>query len=519
MDETALKELLANDQFLEDISGRVLSKADTFNNATNLLWYDLSPIVQMLYPFRQLIPLVSKLPRRPGNGGNALHWKRISGININAIEAGVSEGNRGGLIAIQLEDQTAAYKALGFESSVSFEARLGGKNMTPEALGAAVQSTLRSVMIAEEKALLLANATNALGTVGTVTLARVGSGSGLGGSGTMYVKCFALTGQGWLASSVANGIRGAVTRTNADSSTDTFGGGSSAGSAEASLSISTADSITASVVPITGAAGYAWFIATTTGLTTLAAITTCAHYSITSTTAAGTQLASSLSGDNSRNALLPDGLIAQIFGQIFGTAPSRATSSTNSTLPSTVTITNSGALLMTMANTTAAGALTFSGVNCTQFDIFLKAAWEQYKLGYSRILVNVQQMADISLGLLNNVGGDSLFRISYQPDQSGKGILAGVRITSYLNKYAGNTLDIEVHPYVPPGTVIFWSDSVPYDLPGVANIMEAVVRQDYYEIQWPLRRRAYEYGVYVDEVFACNFPPAFGAITNIYSTN
>ena len=105
-----------------------------------------------------------------------------------------------------------------------------------------------------------------------------------------------------------------------------------------------------------------------------------------------------------------------------------------------------------------------------------------------------------------------------EQDPNGK-IVAGRRITSYLNKYMGNTLDIEVHPFVPPGTVLFYSERVPYDLPGVPNILEAHVRQDYYEIQWPLRRRAYEYGVYTDEVFSCYFPPAFGAIVNIYSVN
>jgi hypothetical protein len=61
---------------------------------------------------------------------------------------------------------------------------------------------------------------------------------------------------------------------------------------------------------------------------------------------------------------------------------------------------------------------------------------------------------------------------------------------------------------------LFWSDKSPYELSGVANLLEAKVRQDYYQIQWPWRSRRYEYGVYVDEVFPCYFTPAFAAIIN-----
>ena len=80
---------LANDEtFIKTMQARMgvdpdaLSKADTISQATNLLWYDLQPIVHMLYPYRELIPRISRLPRVSGDGGNAFHWKRIVGINV-----------------------------------------------------------------------------------------------------------------------------------------------------------------------------------------------------------------------------------------------------------------------------------------------------------------------------------------------------------------------------------------------------------------------------------------------------
>ena len=61
---------------------------------------------------------------------------------------------------------------------------------------------------------------------------------------------------------------------------------------------------------------------------------------------------------------------------------------------------------------------------------------------------------------------------------------------------------------------MFWSDRSPYELSGVGNILEAKVRQDYYQIQWPWKSRRYEYGVYVDEAFPMYFTPAWALITN-----
>lgn len=215
--------LLNNEQFAEKFMkkfGGSLAKADTVSQATNLLWYDLKPVVQMLYPYRELIPRISRLPRVAANGGNAYHWKRIVGVNVNGASSGVSEGNRGARIAIAEQDAVAAYKTLGFESSVTFEARLGARNLTPEALGISVQSSLRSLMINEEKILINGDAGLPLGTTPTPTLVA-GAVTGLTGafsSGTVYVIAVALTGMGYLGYSPYNsttnlgGVPGQITQ-------------------------------------------------------------------------------------------------------------------------------------------------------------------------------------------------------------------------------------------------------------------------------------------------------------------
>ena len=156
-------ELFKNPEFMAELRKEMgLAKADTFQTSTGLVWFDLSRIVELLYPFKELIPRISRLPRVAGDGGISHNWKRITGININNLSLGVSEGNRGGRIAVNVQAQSSTYKSLGLESSATFEARLAALNLSPDALGSSIQSTLRSVMIGEEQSLFLGNAGLAL---------------------------------------------------------------------------------------------------------------------------------------------------------------------------------------------------------------------------------------------------------------------------------------------------------------------------------------------------------------------
>jgi hypothetical protein len=518
--------LLNNENFVKNLEKRLgpLGKADTIQQATNLLWHDLRPIVQMLYPYRELIPRISRLPRVPADGGNAFHWKRIVGINVNGASSGVSEGNRGARIAIAEQDLTAVYKTLGFESSVTFEARLGGRNLSPEVLGISVQSALRSLMIDEEKILINGNATLPLGQAPTPTLvhgAIVGLSGSFGG-GSVYVVCVPLTGMGMLGASPYNsvtnsgGILGQVTKINADASTDTYGGGSAMPSLEAVTTTSVGELVTATEALVPGAFAYAWFVGAASGAEYLAGITPSnqaifTKFPPTTNMPVGNLRVGASYADNSVDQLVPDGILAQIFGGTTGPSPGQLMS-TNPLLPNGVNFTSGGSIVYSMpAGTTG---LTIAGSNFEEIDAVLRAAYDQYKIGFDRILISATDVLDTFGAMLGQSSGGNGFRILFDADKETGRIVAGRRVTSYLNKFFNNTLDVEVHPYVPAGTIIFWSDRSPYELSGVANLLEAHVRQDYYQIQWPWRSRRYEYGVYCDETFPCYFTPAFAAIVN-----
>ena len=89
----------------------------------------------------------------------------------------------------------------------------------------------------------------------------------------------------------------------------------------------------------------------------------------------------------------------------------------------------------------------------------------------------------------------------------------------YLNQYSTGNGPAEIpfmlHPFMPPGTILFLTDSLPYPLANVTNVMQILTRKDYHQLEWPLRSRQYEYGVYSDQVLQHYFMPSMGLITNI----
>jgi len=76
-------------------------------------------------------------------------------------------------------------------------------------------------------------------------------------------------------------------------------------------------------------------------------------------------------------------------------------------------------------------------------------------------------------------------------------------------------IPVAVHPNVPAGTVFFFTESLPYDVSGIGDTCRMLMRQDYYQLEWPLKSRKYEYGVYADGVLQHYAPFSMGVITGI----
>lgn len=461
--------------------------AKSFSQATGLVNYDLEAYAKLLYPV--LTPMRNIIPRVKGNGGTATNWKQITGININNLTAGVSEGQRGGAITDAVADKTAAYKGLGLENFISFEADYAAQGFD-DARARAVQSLLNATMIQEERIILGGNNSMALGTTPTPTLAASASGGSLA-TGTLSVICVALTHRAWRDGSVTSGIPTQVTRTNMDGTTDTIKGGHANKSTNATVSVTgPSGSVTATVAVVNGAAAYAWYWGTA-GSEVLGAITSINSVSIKAN-ATGTQTAASLTAnDQSQDSLVFDGLLTQIMAS------------------------GSGAYNMSLATGTPGVGTGFTsdgagGIN--ELDDALASFWDNYRLSPDVMWVSGKTLRAASKVAFAN--GNSPVVIASM-NAGGASLSGGTVLKDYLNKITNQLVAFRVHPDLPDGMVVFWSNGVPYPISNVANILQIKTRQEYVQREWPLRTRRYEFGVYADELLQCYFPPAFGVLKNI----
>lgn len=461
-----------------------------YSQGTGLVNYDLQSPAKLLYPI--ITPLRNRIPRVAANGGTATHWKSITSINSLNTHAGVTEGQRGGAVTPTLVDKLASYRSLGIEQFATFEADNASVGFD-DVKARAVEGSLQGLMVQEERMILGGNNSVAFGTTATPTTATATTGGTLAAQ-TWSIICVALTMDGMKESSIANGVMVPYTRTNTDSSTDTVTGFHGAKSVAASQATTGATStISASVTAVAGAAGYAWFYGLS-GSEVLGALTSINSVLITAA-AVGTQNATAIVGDKSQDALAFDGILAQI---ITGSSGAEVVALATGTAGTGTVLTSDGA----------------GGV--VQIESMLQRFWDNSRNSPDTLYMNATTMLAVNKIVIAN-GGAPLIRFNGDMGATHT-ISAGAVVGNYLNKITGQLLKVEVHPDMPSGMILFYSEKVPaqyYPYTNTGNIIQMKTRKDYYQIEWPLRTRKYEYGVYADEALEMYFMPAFGLLTNI----
>ncbi len=474
---------------------------------TGLNAYDLRAPAYKIYPV--ITPLRNMIPRDASGKGTADNWRSITAINASNLAGGVTERNRGGVISTTVVSKTAPYAGLGFEDYVTYEADYAAKTFE-DVKADAVEGLLRSLMIYEEKTILGGNATLALGTTPTPTIADVTTGGVLLANTAYHCICVALTLEGFLTAVQpstpfpgAGSIQGQVTRTDADGHSTVYGGGSAQQSVSATVTTANDSSnthqISAYVTPVVGAYAYAWFLGTTSGTEKLNVITTINSAVMGQLNSTG-QLASAIpnpSADNSENATVFDGMLSQI-----------------------ANVSSSGSIITTLPTGTLGAGTPLSAngsVGITEIDTILKAMWDKFNLGPTHMFVNSQELVNISKKILQS-GSSGAYRLNAQAADANGAIVGNALVSEYLNQfsYDGNkVLKIMLHPNMPAGTILFYCDKIPYPLSNVGNPIKMKMRRDYYQIEWPPTKRSYDYGVYEDGHLQVVFTPAFALLTNI----
>lgn len=483
-----------------------------YTQATGLVHFDLERPSKIIYPVNT--PLRNMIPRVKGEGGTATNWRAITGIDTTLIAPGVQEGRRTAITSQEAKSYVAVYKTLGLEDTTTFEAQFAGEGFD-DIIARMVEGLLRATMIQEENTILGGNTSLALGQPTAPTTGTAGTGGTIGDTITVEVSVVALTHEGFRTGSVSGGIRTIVVRQNADLTVNNVGGYSSEISANTTqvTGAGTTNVVTATVPVVNGAVAYAWFWGATPGAAQLlGAITTINSVLITTPAGLGTQQAddANLATDNSRNALVYDGILYLAMGA--GQENPAAALSGSIIKDLGTGVAGTGTPL------TGDGA---GGIN--EIDDMLRDFWNQFELSPSHLIVNSEQLLDITKLTISG-GAAPLFRFVLDGHSGGSPTVDGVTVTAgtvvghYLNKYTmagGNMLKVVLHPNMPPGTILFYSDRITYPLSNVSNILQLKLRREYYQIDWPLRNRTWEKGTYVDAVLQMYFPPAFGLMRNV----
>jgi hypothetical protein len=475
-----------------------LSKAVTL--ATGLTAYDLQAPAKNLYPV--ITPLRNTLPRvGRTNPGDAARWRTISSVTGSGFDAmgWVPEGQRTASMSYAAALQVAPYLTLGEEDSVTFEAEAAAQGFE-DIDSTATLRLLQKTMRKEETALLGGNASLALGTPGAPTLSASGTGATLP-SATYSVIVVALSFEGWRNSSLAGGVATAKTITGNDGNTYTLNGGSSNKSSNTTQAVTLGQALNAVAPLVNGAVAYAWFVGAA-GSETLQAITTINSASFSAPLVAGQQPASAIAADNSRNATLAfDGLLTVGFNPA-----------------------NSAYVQSLASGAAGTGSfLTSSGRGSViEIDNMLVQMWNTYRVSPTALYVNAQEQKNITTKCLTNASGPLIrYNVAADSDNGGPyGVSASGVVRWYYNPFSvdgGFDIPVKVHPDLPPGTILALCERLPvwYQSNQTPNVAEVLTRRDYYRVDWPLRTRRREFGVYAEETLAVYAPFGVGILTNI----
>jgi hypothetical protein len=288
---------------LDLVKGALRSPSDqiakTISTGTGLVAFDLQAPAKNLYPF--VTPIWNVIPRVGGGTGTATHWRQVSALIGSGFDAmgWVPEGQRSAQMSYTTATKSASFVTLGEEDAATYEAISAGRDF--EDIQARMTfRLLQKMTLKEEMAILGGNASLQLGVPATPVLSAAGAGATLPVA-TYYVKVIGLTLEGYQNSSLLGGVATTKTITGADGNTYTLAGGSSNVSAEASQAVTSGQTLSVMVTPVTGAVAYAWYVGTATGAETLQAITTINSASFSTPLTSGQQAQTAITADNSAN--------------------------------------------------------------------------------------------------------------------------------------------------------------------------------------------------------------------------
>lgn len=382
-------------------------------------------------------------------GGLVAQWKALLNINSTQPDAAVGFDYAGALVNTQEQDVFAPYKPLAAAERVTLDS-VGVSKGYANPLAIAELQALISLFQSQDMHII--NSQNwALGAPAQPTLTTSTTAGNIASGTDVYVRVAARSGANYYV-----------------------GGGNSVASASQNVTVGTTtstNSISASVPAVKGAVAYDWYVGTsgTAGSEYYYTTTTVANVAITFVpTVAQPVPALQLISGNAPPATAPtadsswspawyNGIIASTLGDYGSTGP----------------ITPGGAGVPTGATFIDNGgnAITGSGGTIPLLDQINEALWTSMQLSPTAYMCNSQQAREITRAIVGSTASTTLLPAT---DADARvNLAAGGFVERYINQSTGGTpVSIEVHPHVPPGTIIARTDRVPFPGSGIGTAYE-----------------------------------------------
>lgn len=413
-----------------------------------------------------------------GQGDPYARWRAWLNVNSAQSSAAVGKDFAGSQTIFSEQDMFAPYVPLAKFGRVTLDAIALGRNYDDVQADGELQ-TLIQLFIAQDMNIINGQAW-ALPTMGSLTLGTATTGGSITSGATVHVRVAARSGANY------------------------FDGGSGVATGDASQTVGGTNTnvVTASWAAVKGAVAYDVYVGTSAancyyyGTVTIGSITitavpggaptsvAAALYNAATYSNGVPPLMSTLlpgqgvspltnpatpgngvvitSGDTSYNANYYNGVIASTLGDFGALGPVTPGSGTAS---GAVFIDNGGA------------PLTLSGGGISLLDQMNDQLWTSVQLSPTAYMMNSLQGDEISKAI---AGSNSATTFLPPTDADARtNLAAGGFVGRYINRAAGGVpVAIEIHPRVPPGTIIARTDRVPFPASRIGSAFEVRCQMD-----------------------------------------
>lgn len=132
----------------------------------------------------------------------------------------------------------------------------------------------------------------------------------------------------------------------------------------------------------------------------------------------------------------------------------------------------------------------------------------------SELIAEGTDMASFGMSILSNQGGPTTYQFLIDQNEVGN-VAGGVAISQFTNPITRSTIKLMVHPWIPQGSSLLMSYTLPMSWSNVTNVWENVMVQDYLSISWPVIDVTFRYSLFWYGALVCYAPAYNGLIQGL----